>query len=431
MHINNLPQKSRPSRQPLPHPQPPQQGNVRQHNPHMHRPRKPDQRLHQSSAQETAAHTHLRESITLCSSVPSGVKRFGLFSATPPLHGAAHQALDGAHCLSSLGFSPRGAFLRHSPLPPHNRPTNHPSQHQHRRREPDQSPLQLIRQLQHRRRVRPGRRVACHREDHRHHSHHHCGKRRPEFRAFFIPAQFDQNIPQRPPQIQHHRRADRQCSQRTQRKHRRSIHNQPPISDISVRTERSAQKNLPRPRSRLAHLAHLRPHPQKLPHGPSRQPLHLVMQLGHRFEKSRHRLQPLPRVIRSRLLRIQFRQTPPQHFPCRINLPPLPLLNHQPEHLPHIFHRLIMFPPVPQHMHRPHNPPPLQLPDRGRHIRPRHAQRLRNLLRRQRPRRQIQQRVNLRHRPVNPPPRPHLSPVEDVLLLQSSQFRHVVSFSTN
>src|SRR5258706_9701330 len=110
-------------------------------------------------------------------------------------------------------------------------------------------------------------------------------------------------------------------------------------------------------------LPHLTPHPQQLPHRPRRQTLHLIMQLRNRFKKSRHRRQPLPRKIRPRFLRIQLLQTPPQHLPRRIDLPPLPLFNHQPEHLPHIFHRLIMFPPVPQHMHRPHNPPPPHLPD--------------------------------------------------------------------
>src|SRR5271156_726372 len=89
-----------------------------------------------------------------------------------------------------------------------------------------------------------------------------------------------------------------------------------------------------------------------------------------------------------------------------------------------------MFPPVPQNMHRPHNPPPLQLPDRSTHIRPRHAQSLRNLLRRQSPRRQIQQRMNLRHRTVNPPPRPHLPPVQNVSLLHPSQSSHISIFSS-
>src|SRR5271165_2182721 len=184
-------------------------------------------------------------------------------------------------------------------------------------------------------------------------------------------------------------------------------------------------------RSLLLPPAHLSPHPQQLPHRPRRQTLHLIMQLRHRIKKSRHRRQPLPRKVRTPFFRIQLLQTPPQHLPRGIDLPPLPLLNHQPEHLPHIFHRLIMLPPVAQHMHRPHDPPSLQLPYRRAHIRPRHAQRLRNLLRRQRPRRQIQQRVNLRHRPVDPPPRPHLAPVQDVRLLHSSQVGHIDTFSSN
>src|SRR5271156_5581048 len=155
------------------------------------------------------------------------------------------------------------------------------------------------------------------------------------------------------------------------------------------------------------------------------------MQLRHGIKKSRHRCNPLPRKLRPSFLWIELLQTPPQHLPRRIDLPPLPLLNHQPEHLPHVFHRLIMFPPVAQHMHRPHDSPTLQLADRRAHIRPCHAQRLRNLIRRQRARRQIEQRMDLRHRPVNPPPRPHLTPGQNVSLLHPRQSRHVSSFSSN
>jgi len=51
-------------------------------------------------------------------------------------------------------------------------------------------------------------------------------------------------------------------------------------------------------------LPHLRSHPQQLSHRPGRQTLHLIMQLGHRFKKSRHRRQPLPGKIHTRFFRI-------------------------------------------------------------------------------------------------------------------------------
>jgi hypothetical protein len=39
--------------------------------------------------------------------------------------------------------------------------------------------------------------------------------------------------------------------------------------------------------------------------------------------------------------------------------------------------------------------------------------------------------MNLRHRPVDSPPRPHLAPVQDVCLLHSSQVGHINTFSSN
>ena len=42
----------------------------------------------------------------------------------------------------------------------------------------------------------------------------------------------------------------------------------------------------------------------------------------------------------------------------------------------------------------------------------------------QRPRRQIQKRMHLRDRPINPPPRPHLPPMQNEPLLNIREFDH-------
>ena len=42
---------------------------------------------------------------------------------------------------------------------------------------------------------------------------------------------------------------------------------------------------------------------------------------------------------------IEIGQAPPQHLSRGIDLPPLPLFDHQAKHLPHVFHRFIVFPP--------------------------------------------------------------------------------------
>src|SRR5882757_6137826 len=39
--------------------------------------------------------------------------------------------------------------------------------------------------------------------------------------------------------------------------------------------------------------------------------------------------------------------------------------------------------------------------------------------------------MDLRHRPVDPPPRPHLAPMQDVLLLHARQVSHISTFSPN
>jgi len=43
-------------------------------------------------------------------------------------------------------------------------------------------------------------------------------------------------------------------------------------------------------------------------------------------------------------------------------------------------------------------------------------------------RRQVKQRVNLSHRPIDPPSRPHLAPMENELLMTGRKFLHFGNF---
>src|SRR6267378_2459908 len=136
----------------------------------------------------------------------------------------------------------------------------------------------------------------------------------------------------------------------------------------------------------------------------------------HRRQKFQHALQPFPRVRIALRVGLNLAHALRQHVQRRVDLPPLSLLRTDPENLPHIFNRLKMVAPVPQHVYHAHDPPPLQLAQAGAHVRARHRQRRGNLIRRQRLRRQEQQRMHLRYGAINPPPGAHLSPVQNELL---------------
>src|SRR5208283_521211 len=115
-------------------------------------------------------------------------------------------------------------------------------------------------------------------------------------------------------------------------------------------------------------LLHLGSHAQQLSDRARGQTLHLVVQLRHGVEKSCHGGEAFAGKIGARFFRIQLLQTSAQHLAGGIDFAALAVLDHQPEHLPNVFHRLIMFPPVAEHMHRPHDPPTLELADRGAHV---------------------------------------------------------------
>src|SRR5216684_7908261 len=149
---------------------------------------------------------------------------------------------------------------------------------------------------------------------------------------------------------------------------------------------------------------------------PRRHPDNLLEQSRHRRQKFQHALQPFPRVRIALLVGLNLAHALRQHVQRRVDLPPLSLLRNDPENLPHIFDRLKMVAPVPQHVYHAHDPPPLQLAQAGAHVRARHRQRRGDLIRRQRLRRQEQQCMHLRHRPVDAPARAHLSPVQNELL---------------
>src|ERR1700687_3137894 len=132
----------------------------------------------------------------------------------------------------------------------------------------------------------------------------------------------------------------------------------------------------------------------------------------HEFEQVAHAMLRLG-VRRPGFL--QGGDTFTEHVEGWVHLPPLPLLQDDPEHLPDIPHRFEIIPPVPQHMRNLHNPPPLQLTQAGAHVRSGHRQRRRDLLGRQRAGRDVEQRVNLGDGPVDAPRGTHLAPVDDEL----------------
>src|SRR5205823_430769 len=109
----------------------------------------------------------------------------------------------------------------------------------------------------------------------------------------------------------------------------------------------------------------------------------------------------------------------------RVNLAPFPLVQDDAKHLPDIFHRLEVIAFVAQQMNEFDDPPALQLLEAGADVGPRHVERFGDLLRVERPFRNVEQRVNLGHGAIDPPARAHLSPVEDELLLNGRQVLHL------
>src|SRR6266567_54528 len=154
---------------------------------------------------------------------------------------------------------------------------------------------------------------------------------------------------------------------------------------------------------------------------PGRHPDNLFEQPRHRRQKLQHALQPLARVRIASRVRFHLLHALRQHIQRRVDFPPLPLLGNDPENLPHVLDRLEVVAPVAQHVHHAHDPPALQLAQARAHVRARHRQRRGNLIRRHGPGRQKQQRMNLRHRPIDSPPRAHLPPVQNELLRHRRQ----------
>src|SRR5579872_7142592 len=116
----------------------------------------------------------------------------------------------------------------------------------------------------------------------------------------------------------------------------------PPVASRSMSSRFSSRQPFPNPSVTrqpatgysLPLPTHLSPHPEQLPHRPRRQALHLIMQLGHGIEKSRHRGDALASKLRPRLFGIELREAAAQHLARGIDFPPLPLFHYQAEHLP-------------------------------------------------------------------------------------------------
>ena len=76
-----------------------------------------------------------------------------------------------------------------------------------------------------------------------------------------------------------------------------------------------------------------------------------------------------------------------------------------------------MVAPISQHVHDAHNAPTLQFAQAVADIRPGDGETVRNLFGVQRLGREKQKSMNLGDRPVDSPPRPHLSPVQNKSLV--------------
>src|SRR5580704_10146008 len=120
-------------------------------------------------------------------------------------------------------------------------------------------------------------------------------------------------------------------------------------------THRSSRLLLIAPQQRN-HLASQFPHALQRAH---RHPQNLFEQAAHRRQEIQHALQPFPRVRIALWPALRFLHALGEYSQRGINLPPLPLLRHGAKNLPNIFGRLEMVAPVAQHMHHPHNSPPL------------------------------------------------------------------------
>src|ERR1017187_8957643 len=76
-------------------------------------------------------------------------------------------------------------------------------------------------------------------------------------------------------------------------------------------------------------------------------------------------------------------------------------------------------------MHGPNQAPSLQFANTGAYVGTGNAQGICNLFSRKRRRRDVQERVDLGHCPVDSPARSHLSPVKNELFFGCTQLRHI------
>src|SRR5260370_19369051 len=83
---------------------------------------------------------------------------------------------------------------------------------------------------------------------------------------------------------------------------------------------------------------------------------------------------------------------------------------------------------VAQQLNEFDDPPPLQFSKTVADIRTRHRESLGDVLGMERSGRQKEQSMDLRHRAVNAPARTHLSPMENELLLNWAELRHILLF---
>ncbi len=136
-----------------------------------------------------------------------------------------------------------------------------------------------------------------------------------------------------------------------------------------------------------------------------------------RGEELPKRAQALPGMrIRIRCF-FHLQQALLQHGNRRVDLTPFSFVHNHSEHLPDIGHCLEVIASITDHVAYLHKSPGLELLEADTDIGAGHRQGVGDLLRVQRLRRNVEQSVNLRYGPADPPAGPHLTPMENELFV--------------
>ena len=175
-------------------------------------------------------------------------------------------------------------------------------------------------------------------------------------------------------------------------------------------------------------LAHFCSHAQELADCSCGQAFHLVVKLGNCFEKSGHGFEALARVIGACIFWIELGEAVAKHFTRGVDLAAFSLFDDEAEHLPNIFHRIVVLATIAENVHRADYAPGFKLADGGAYVGAGDAEGLSDFFCGKRFGGKIKEGVDLGDGAVDAPASAHLTPVKDVLFLESSQFCHIWAF---